>query len=87
MKNNYTKLFYQFLVEQGMLFDFLQMVSTTSHKTLKVHCQITNPKNYIYRAFIHSQRYDWEEVWEKLEIIWKEKLHRHNIKINKKKKK
>lgn len=88
MKNNYTKLFYQFLVNEGKLFDFLEMLATTNYKTLKKHCLINNPNRYIREAYNYSRndKYDWVEKWKHLDESWKNELQRYNTKIKKKKK-
>jgi len=50
MKNNkkyITKLFYKFLVENGILFEFLELLGQTRHKTLEVYCMKSKVSRYI----------------------------------------
>lgn len=57
MKKKYTKLFYDFLVENGVLFQFMQAIVSSRYGTLIIHCERNRPEKYIeHTSLIFSKK-------------------------------
>ena len=74
MKNNkkhITKLFYKFLVDNGVMFQVIAAIDQTKHKTLEEHCKrckVTNYTKYIY-AYTDNNTLGGKE-WNDLNVKW-----------------
>lgn len=59
MKNNkkhITKLFYKFLVDNGVLFQVLEAIDDSKHKTLEKHCMKCKVTNYVHNIYLFESR-------------------------------
>ena len=69
------KVFYVFLCESGMIFQFLDLLRKTRFTSLKKHCERNKPQNYI----INAKRWGTltnkhHRMWEELDVKWLEHL-------------
>lgn len=70
-KINYQQVFYKFLVENGLLFEYLELISGNKLNTLKKQCNHTNPKNYIKNAYLYNRiKYNWDLHWKLYNDEW-----------------
>ena len=88
-KSKDTKAFYQFLVEHGQLFPFIQLLGNTNYKTLKKHCEKNKPSKFISRAYtigingLHGTPFLDPIEWAKLSVTWLCELQKGTNIINK----
>lgn len=90
MKNNkkaITKVFYIFLVENGILFQFLDLIKTTRFTTLGEHCERCKVQNYIGTAWAFSLLLENAQMWINKSNEWREYIQKYYNQTSKTKKK
>lgn len=73
MANRIEKMkeeFYKFLVEEGVLFQFLENLNRDKYKTIEDLCNSTAPSNYLMTAFSWLNTKEGQSFWSKLHYKW-----------------
>lgn len=81
MKSNkkaITKVFYKFLVDEGILFHFLERLSTTKYKTLEEHCKICKVSNYTRNVWCFGTGGTLTaKQWTELKLKWQNHIQNY----------
>jgi hypothetical protein len=85
MRKKPVKEFYNFLCQEGVLFQFLDLLKETRYKRLSEHCKVNRPVKYVTKCYIFGRitSGDWDIKWKPINERWIQHLSINLYKMRK----